>query len=232
MIPVNYATLKLIHAGDQSMTQAIQASKIEDLGELVDLFGLEQTFDLNFFPEWQTDLPELSDSEQQALLDMQDEYRHLSQFANLEPIVKMVIVGPLLKMAGFYRPPFRIKAEQRVELVTEDEGVVVRGLLDVLVMHDRFWAILIEAKRVQYSLDAGIPQALCYMLGNPYPGKPVFGFVTNGPDFQFLKLTRQETPCFGLSDRFYLTNTSDDLYRVLRILKKLGALLQSNGDRS
>ncbi|MGF1520643.1 MAG: restriction endonuclease subunit R [Nodosilinea sp.] len=207
------------------MVQTIQASSVKELGELVDLFGLEQIFDQNFFSEWQTDLPSLSDTEKLALDDLKRDYRHLSLYANLEAIVKMVIVGPLLKMAGFYRPPFRVKAEKRVELITEDGGVMVRGQLDVLVMHNRFWAILIEAKRVQYSLDAGIPQALFYMLGDPYPGKPVFGFVTNGPDFQFLKLVREDKPRFGLSDRFYLANANNDLYRVLQILKKLGGLV-------
>jgi len=208
------------------MVQTIQASKIEEVSELIELFGLEQTFDLAFFPEWQGELPENSATEQQVLAEMKGEYEYLSRYANLEPIVKMVIVGPLMKMAGFYRPPFRVKAEKKVELVTEDEGTIVRGLLDVLVMHDRFWAILIEAKRVQYSLDAGIPQALFYMLGEPDRGKPVFGLVTNGPDFQFLKLVRSENPKFSLSDRFYMANRQDDLNQVLRILKHLGRLVQ------
>lgn len=110
------------------MVQTIQASSIKELGELVDLFGLEQIFDQNFFSEWQTDLPGLSDTEKLALGDMKRDYRHLSLYANLEAIVKMVIVGPLLKTAGFYRPPFRVKAEKRVELITEDDGVMVRGL--------------------------------------------------------------------------------------------------------
>jgi hypothetical protein len=209
------------------MVQTVQASKIVELGELVNLFGLEKRLEPDFFLEWQGELPELSPVEQECLDEMRSEYEYLSYYANLEPIVKMVIVGPLLKMAGFYRPPFRVKAEQRVELITEDEGVIIRGQLDVLVMHDRFWAILIEAKRVQYSLDAGIPQALFYMLGDPDPGKPVFGFITNGPDFQFLKLVRQGNPQFALSDRFYMANSQDDLYRVLQVLKKLGALVQA-----
>ncbi len=72
-------------------------------------------------------MPDLSDGEKLALTDMKLDYRHLSLYANLEAIVKMVMVGPLLKMAGFYRPPFRVKAEKRVELVTEDDEVMVRG---------------------------------------------------------------------------------------------------------
>lgn len=208
------------------MVQAIQASKIEELGDLVDLFGLEKRLDPAFFSEWQGELPELTAAEKQSLDEMKNEYEYLSHYANLEPIVKMVVIAPLLKMAGFYRPPFRVKAEKQVELVTEDQGVMVRGQLDLLVMHDRFWAILIEAKRPLYSLDAALPQALFYMLGAPDPGKPVFGFVTNGSDFQFLKLVRQEKPLFALSGRFYMANTLEDLYQVLQILKKLGGLVQ------
>lgn len=138
----------------------------------------------------------------------------------------MVVIGPLLKLAGFYSPPLRIKAERKVELVTEDEGTIVRGMLDLLVLHDRFWTMLIEAKRLQYSLDAGIPQALFYMLGEPDPGKPVFGLVTNGPDFQSLKLVRDGVPRYAESDRFYLTNRNAELEHVLKILKKLGQLAQ------
>jgi hypothetical protein len=208
------------------LVQTIQASKIQELGDLVDRFGLEKQLDPAFFGEWQGELPELTAAEQQALAEMKTEYEYLSYYANLEPITKMVVIAPLLKMAGFYRPPFRVKAEQQVELVTEDQGVMVRGQLDLLVLHDRFWAILIEAKRPLYSLDAALPQALFYMLGATDPGKPVFGFITNGSDFQFLKLVRQEQPVFALSNRFYMANAVADLYQVLQILKKLGGLVQ------
>lgn len=208
------------------MVQTIQASKIEEIGQLIDLFGLEQAQDPLFFSEWQENLPELTVAEQQALDSIRADYSYLSRYNNLEPIVKMVMIGPMLKLAGFYSPPFRVKAEHKVELVTEDEGTIVRGTLDLLVLHDRFWTMLIEAKRVQYSLDAGIPQALFYMLGEPDPGQPVFGLVTNGPDFQFLKLARQDRPKYAESDRFYITNRNDELYRVLQILKRLGQLVQ------
>ncbi len=63
-------------------------------------------------------------------------------------------------------------------------------------------------------------------LSAPDPGKPVFGFITNGSDFQFLKLVRSETPVFGLSGRFYMANAATDLYQVLQILKQLGGMVQ------
>ncbi|AOW99912.1 hypothetical protein BJP34_11025 [Moorena producens PAL-8-15-08-1] len=47
--------------------------------------------------------------------------------------------------------------------------------------------MVIEAKRAEYSLKVGIPQALAYMLANPELQKPAFGFVTNGGEFIFLK---------------------------------------------
>ncbi|RUT03499.1 hypothetical protein DSM106972_051380 [Dulcicalothrix desertica PCC 7102] len=59
--------------------------------------------------------------------------------------------------------------------------------------------LVIEAKKAEFSLEAAIPQALVYMLANPDIDKPAYGFVTNGNEFQFLKLTRQGTPQYRRS---------------------------------
>lgn len=104
------------------------------------------------------------------------------------------------------------------------EGVVIRGKIDVLVLQDQFWIIVIESKRAKFSLEPRIPQALAYMLANPNPEKPLFGLVTNGSNFIFLKLVKQEVPYYALSDEFTLRR-GNDLYSVLGILKRLGQLL-------
>lgn len=44
------------------MVQTISAEKIT-LYELEQKFSLQQTEDINFFQEWQTNLPELTDTE-------------------------------------------------------------------------------------------------------------------------------------------------------------------------
>ncbi|BAY46394.1 hypothetical protein SAMD00079811_40040 [Scytonema sp. HK-05] len=202
------------------MVQTIQAKDI-NLAQLSETFGLQRTENEQFFRDWQDNLPELSDSEKQVLDEVKREYFHLSQYEILEPVVKMVVLSPLLKLAGFYRPPFYIAAEKGIEILSEDEGTIVRGLIEILVFHPPFWVITIEAKRAQYSLEAAIPQVLAYMLSCPDSGKPVFGFVTNGREFQFLKLTKQGQPKYALSYTLSL-NRADDLYMVLRALKRLG----------
>ncbi|HLO52207.1 MAG TPA: type I restriction endonuclease [Kamptonema sp.] len=206
------------------MVQTIQAINVI-LHDLKDKFGLERTDNHEFFREWQDDLPELTDAEKQALDEVKGDYQHLSEYPMLEPIVKLVVLGPLLKLAGFYRPPFYLSAEKEVEISSEDEGTIVTGRLDLLVFTPEFWILVIEAKKAQYSLEAGIPQALAYMLGSPNPEKPAFGFITNGPNFIFLKLIQQGTPKYGRSHFFSLDN-EDDLYTVLRILKRLGQLMR------
>lgn len=206
------------------MVQTIQAQDIT-LPQLSERFGLERTEDEQFFREWQDDLPELSDFEKQVLDEVKGDFLHLSQYPMLEPIVKMVVLSPLLRLAGFYRPPFYLAAEQEVRISSEDEGTIVRGRIDVLICQPQFWIVVIEAKRAEYSLKVGIPQALAYMLAHPNPEKPAFGFVTNGTESIFIKLTKQNTSQYGFSNEFSLLNRGNDLYTVVSILKRLAQLV-------
>lgn len=205
------------------MVETIQAQNVI-LYDLEAKFGLERTEDDRFFREWQDDLPELTDFEKQALDGVKREYLHLSKYPILEPVVKLVVLSPLLRLAGFFQPPFYLSAEKEVRITSEDEGTIVSGRLDLLVFTPQFWILLIEAKKAQYSLEAGIPQALAYMLGNPNPEQPALGFVTNGIGFIFLKLSKQETLKYAESYPFALQR-GDDLYTVLRVLKRFAQLL-------
>jgi len=206
------------------MVETIQAQNII-LHDLVEKFGLERNGDEQFFREWQDNLPELTDFEKQALDEVKGDYIHLSEYPILEPIVKMVVLSPLLRLAGFYRAPSYVSAEKEVRIVSEDEGTIVTGRLDLLVFTPQFWILVIEAKKAQFSLEAGIPQALAYMLGNPNSEKPGFGFVTNGINFIFLKLTKQGKPKYAQSYPFALQR-GDDLYTVLKVLKRFSQLLR------
>jgi len=205
------------------MVQTIQAQNIK-LHDLIEEFGLQRTEDEQFFREWQDDLPELTNLEKQALDEVKADYLHLSEYPILEPIVKLVVLSPLLRLAGFYRAPFYLTGEQEVRIVSEDQGTMVTGRLDLLVFTPEFWILVIEAKKAQYSLEAGIPQALAYMLAHPNSEKPALGFVTNGPNFIFLKLTKQGTPKYARSYLFSIDN-KNDLYTVVKILKRFSQLL-------
>ncbi|WP_322744761.1 type I restriction enzyme HsdR N-terminal domain-containing protein [[Phormidium] sp. LEGE 05292] len=104
----------------------------------------------------------------------------------------------------------------------EDEGKVIRGRIDVLVLKNRLWLLVIESKRSDFAVTRAIPQALAYMLSNPQMAQPTFGMITNGNEFLFLKATRQPTAEYANSRLFSLLNPSNELYLVLQILRRLG----------
>jgi hypothetical protein len=51
----------------------------------------------------------------------------------------------------------------------EDEGLVIRGRIDVLVLSKTLWLVVIESKRSDFAVTRAIAQTLSYMLGNPKP---------------------------------------------------------------
>jgi len=198
--------------------------------EKVTLYDLEQRFQLQqrdavqFFPEWQQELQPLTDAEQQRLDRVKAIYANLARRSVLENTVKMAIVSPLLDLAGFYLPPFYISTEEEVQIQAEDDGIAIRGRIDVLVLKETFWLLVIESKRAEFSLRVGIPQALTYMLATPSPERPLYGLVTNGSNFVFLKLVRQDTPFYARSKEFLLEEDGQ-LGQVLQILKRLAAIV-------
>jgi hypothetical protein len=135
-----------------------------------------------------------------------------------ENAVKMVVLSPLFSLAGFYRPPFRIASEKTVKIQISDGGKVFRGFIDVLVLHQNLWVLVVESKRNTFSLEVARPQALTYMLANPSPDRATFGLISNGVNFRLMKLLGQQ---YGESDEFYLRNLGD-MERLLQVLKHLG----------
>jgi hypothetical protein len=209
------------------MVQVISAKDL-DLAQLEEMFGLKRTDDPAFFPEWQNTLPNLTETERQTVDEVKADYLYLSRYDILEPLVKMVVLSPLLKLAGFYRPPFHVVAEHQVALSTVEQGQTIRGLIDLLVFHEQLWVIAIEAKRAEFSLKTAIPQTLFYMMGNPPPHRPIYGLITNGSEFKVLKLLQQDTPRYELSYTLAL-DRGDDLQTVVRILKRLGERVTQEG---
>ena len=142
----------------------------------------------------------------------------------LESTIKMAIVSPLLDLAGFFLPPFYVNTEEEIHITAQEDDLLVRGRIDILVLKDQFWVLVIESKRAEFSLKVGIPQALAYMLATPQPARPLYGMVTNGSNFVFLKLVRQNIPRYARSHEFILEQRND-LETVLQILKRFAAIL-------
>ncbi|TAG92651.1 MAG: restriction endonuclease subunit R [Oscillatoriales cyanobacterium] len=203
------------------MVQTIQAKNVT-LEELQTLFGLQFVRDEDFFREWQDDLPEISDFQKQQLNQIKAGYFNLLEHPPLlEKTISLSIVSPLLFTGEFYLQPFYIKPEKSVEISEEDEGVIVKGSLDTLVLKDQLWLMVIESKRVSFSIEAGLAQILAYLLGNPNPEKPSYGMIATGGSFMFVKLVNGESPRYGTSDLFGISNRTNNLHDVLRILKRL-----------
>lgn len=210
------------------MVQTIQSQNIT-LRDLIDRFDLQFVEDLQLFPEWQENLPEITDSEKQQLDKVKAGYINLLNYPPLlENVVRMSVLDPILFIGDFYLSPFHVKAEKSVTIAEEDEGVIVTGSLDVLVLRNQFWVMVIESKKASFSIEAGRGQILAYMLANPHPEKPSFGMITTGGSFIFIKLIKGERPQYGLSKTFTTINHGNELYDVLRILKRLSQLINSN----
>ncbi|MBD2676786.1 MULTISPECIES: type I restriction endonuclease [Nostoc] len=207
------------------MIQVIQAQNV-GLAYLEEKFSLQLAEDEALFTEWFENLPEITDLEKQALDKVKLHFLRLAKHPPLsEETVKLVVLSPLLSLAGFYDEPFYIRGEQSIKISAEDEGEIIRGRIDILVIQEQFWVLVIESKRSSFSLLEAIPQALVYMLANPSQDKPTFGLVTNGSDFIFLKLTKQNQPQYAISDQFTLLKRKNELYQVLSILKNLSQIL-------
>ncbi|MEG4496034.1 type I restriction endonuclease [Microcoleus sp. F10-C6] len=209
------------------MTQSIQAKTLTLL-DVETKFDFQLCEDEQFFREWIDDLPEISDDKKRALNNVKAGYINSVKYAMLEDTVKMVVLAPLLFLADFYLSPFHIEAEKSVELTIEDEDTIVRGSIDVLLLLKSFWVVAIEAKRSQYSVEAGLPQLLFYMLNDPSPEPVTFGLLTNGSSFRFIKMTKRDTPQYAVSKLFDIANPGNELYEVFRILKRLAGIISSD----
>jgi len=206
------------------MLQTIPAKNI-DLRYLIDRFSLQLVQNDQFFPEWQHDLPEITDLDCQLLDKVKAGYLNLLNYPPwLENVVKMAVLDPILFIGNFYLTPFYVKSEQPIEILVEDEEVAIAGKIDTLVLQEQFWVMVIESKKAAFSIEEGLAQILAYMLGNPSPTKPSYGLIATGGEFAFIKLVQREIPQYALSRVFLIRNPGNELYEVLRILKRLSYL--------
>ena len=151
------------------MVQTLQAQAV-NLRDLIDKFGIQLVEDEQFFREWQDDLPEITDLDRQLLDKVKAGYINLLNYPPLlENAIRMAVLDPMLFIGDFYLSPFYVKGEKSVEIVSEDKGTIIRGNIDTLVLKDQFWVMVIESKKDEFSIEAGLAQILAYMLGKSSP---------------------------------------------------------------
>jgi hypothetical protein len=208
------------------MVQTLQDHLVK-LSELKQKFGLTLVRDREFFPEWSEVNPETSELERVWCDRVRTNFLYLLENPPiLENSVKMRVHSPLLDLAGFYQQPYRLETEPSVEIEVEDTGDIIKGRIDILVLKQRLWLLVIESKWSDFAVNIAIPQALAYMFANSDSKQPTFGMVTNGNDFIFLKLVQQPIAQYANSRLFSLLNPGNELYDVLAILKQIGEFVQ------
>lgn len=208
------------------MATTIPATDVT-LRTLKQSLNLKEAADPQFFSEWQVETGALAETEQMYLDRVKGNFLDLLEDPPaLENSLKMVVLAPLLDLAGFYRRPFRIATEASMTIELEDEGRVIQGRIDVLTLNQFLWLVVIESKRSDFAVTRALPQTLAYMLGNPQQSHPTFGLITNGTDFLFLKASHHPIAQYATSRLFSLLNPHNELYRVLSILKNLAKLKQ------
>lgn len=123
------------------MTQTTAITEIiQTLADVESRFNITRTESEGFFPEWYTDLPQITEADKVALNLIRQRYLyHLNDENLTEGTVTLIMGSPLLERAGFYDPPFKMMAEKSVQIVLDDEDDEVetlKGRIDVLVMQN------------------------------------------------------------------------------------------------
>jgi hypothetical protein len=212
------------------MVQTAVTKVIQSLDDFEQQFVASRLDDEYFFSEWPTDLPPLSQAEINDLTKIRDQFLYQRKSGPLtEGTVNAIVVSRLLELAGFYDPPFRLRSEHSVKLevtaLVDDAPRVLRGRIDFLVIQNQFWQAVIESKETTFDVEMGIPQLLAYMMAAPSQQQTVFGMVTNGNHFLFVKLKRQKTSQYSFSNTFSMLPSVMPIGDVLAFLKKIGSIV-------
>ena len=205
------------------MTLAV-TDRIKSFKDLKRSFNLEQSKEPAFFSELSEELQELSQEEKAGVGKIKKRFDyHREDGFLLEGTVNLLVVSPLLELAGFLDEPYQIRSPFGVELVIDDTVETLRGFIDTLVVNNNLWILSLESKRSAIPVGVALPQLFAYMLAQPRQGNLAFGLATNGDEFIFLKLDfSAEQPLYGFSRAYSLLPVNHELDIVLKILKRLG----------
>ncbi|MGJ3251932.1 MAG: type I restriction endonuclease subunit R [Elainellaceae cyanobacterium] len=199
---------------------------IKSIHDLQSQFNLRQTEHDDFFHEWTGSLPRLNEFEEAGVERIKRRYDyHRVDGLLLEGTINVVVAAPLLELAGFLDPPFHIQSPYGIALELDDPDETIRGFIDVLVVQEQLWILVVESKRTSIPVPAALPQLLAYMLASPHSERPIFGMATNGDEVVFLKLQHGQQPEYDASRTFSLFPRRHELGEVLQIMKRLGHVI-------
>ncbi|MEB3229579.1 MAG: type I restriction endonuclease subunit R [Leptolyngbyaceae bacterium] len=210
------------------MPQTLGVTKaITNLNDAHRILQVRPTLDANFFPEWIGPFPELTVAEMEVCDRLRTRYQHYQAAGAItESTVNLMMIGPILEMLHLYDPPYLIKGEKYVKIEIEDRDQILEGLIDILVLEEQLWFIVLETKRYGFSVMQALPQTLTYMMANSDSknsdsNNTLYGLITTGEDYLFVKLNHQRRE-YDLSDKMTLsTRRNNQFHTVIQILKHL-----------
>lgn len=183
-------------------------------------------------------LEPLREVEQQELWQIQNDFdEYLIEGKVSEGIVKFITVAPLMRLAGFYQYPIKIRMEDSIDIAVEDEDTIINGRLDILAVNKDqittdnlpFWVLVIEAKNSAIEVRQGLPQLLAYAYKSLEQQSSVWGMVTNGLRYEFVYIRQGNPPTYQLLPELTLDN-SERAIQLLQVLKAI-CKLQNAADQ-
>ena len=211
------------------MAKVIAVTKsAASLADVESRFGLNRSQSESFFAEWKASDATLSPQQKNALSIVYRRLQyHRADGELLEGAVTLLLVAPLLELAGFYDPPFKLKSEASVEITIDDGEEILRGRIDALILQGQLWVIALEAKKTTIPLRSALPQLLTYLMDDSQTrelssAQPTFGIIINGDEVLFVKVVYQPSLQYALSRAFSLYTDYSEMEQVLIVLRTLG----------
>ena len=198
------------------------------LNEVHQLLNLQPSLQRARFLDF-LNLPDLTEWEMTEMEQIRIDFQAYWQAGKvLEGQVQLLVLAPLLQLAGYYRSPIQLSLEQAIaEIVLDDEDTKVTGRLDLLAARrdavTPLWVLVVESKNSQVDALNGLPQLLTYASQSLTSQESVWGLVTNGFSYYFVRLISGETLSYQLLPELNLLD-SDRALVLLQVLK--GILLQ------
>lgn len=194
------------------------------------LLGLQPLYNGSFTPL--LTLEALTERERQELREIQNEFRSYWSASKVsEGQVRLLSLAPLLRLAGYNRPPIRLDIEEEIDRIyLEDGETYVSGRFDIVAVHKEqpaanpvpLWILVVESKESKADVSTGLPQLLAYAFKSLERQAFVWGLVTNGGLYQFIYLCQNPPPTYQFMP--ILSFLEDD--RAVQILQVLKAIRQ------
>jgi len=205
----------------------IQARKLS-IQDVERLLGFQPRYNGSFTPL--LTLEPLTDSEQQELDRIQNEFiAYWREGKVTEGQVRVIAVAPLLRLAGFNRPPIKLKIEEDIaRLYIDDEDTYITGRFDIVAAHKQkytasntpLWILVVESKNSAAAESTGLSQLLTYAFQSLESQASVWGLTTNGRTYQFVYIQQGNPPTYQFMPilDFFAGDRTRQLLQVLKAI--------------